>query len=199
MSDESTISSSPPSTANSTGTLTASSSGKGETATEGESDYPDIEAHPSAYSLESVAAPALTSSVIGESTPDATSQVPEGAADIEPTSIRTLAELHQRLAQVPPEQLVVLYFQSNTISTRLIGHALVGLRNMFGLEIIKVGIIGSKRKAELDLQQHYEISSAYNINQTPTFVFIKNSEKLEQFSGADVKKLKSVINPLTKK
>ncbi|XP_073966029.1 thioredoxin-2-like [Choristoneura fumiferana] len=188
MSDESTISSSPPSTANSTGTLTASSSGKGETATEGESDYPDIEAHPSAYSLESVAAPALTSSVIGESTPDATSQVPEGAADIEPTSIRTLAELHQRLAQVPPEQLVVLYFQSNTISTRLIGHALVGLRNMFGLEIIK-----------LDLQQHYEISSAYNINQTPTFVFIKNSEKLEQFSGADVKKLKSVINPLTKK
>lgn len=73
ISDESTISSSAPST-NSTGTLTGSSSGKG-TTTEGESDYYNemadmdhmahMDAHNSAYSLESTAAPALTAPVMG--------------------------------------------------------------------------------------------------------------------------------------
>lgn len=38
-----------------------------------------------------------------------------------------------------------------------------------------------------------DVAAEYNINAMPTFVFVKSSQKLEEFSGANVDKLKNTI------
>ena len=44
-----------------------------------------------------------------------------------------------------------------------------------------------------DVDECEDIAADYNINSMPTFVFVKNSKKLEEFSGANVDKLKNTI------
>ncbi|KAL3869266.1 hypothetical protein ACJMK2_041970 [Sinanodonta woodiana] len=43
---------------------------------------------------------------------------------------------------------------------------------------------------KVDVDQNEETASSCNINAMPTFQFYKNGQKLEEFSGADINKLK---------
>ncbi|KAI8433780.1 hypothetical protein MSG28_015755 [Choristoneura fumiferana] len=45
----------------------------------------------------------------------------------------------------------------------------------------------------IDVDENEEIAAEYHVNSMPTFVFVKNSKKLEEFSGANVDKLKNTI------
>lgn len=45
----------------------------------------------------------------------------------------------------------------------------------------------------MDVDECEDIATEYNINSMPTFVFLKNSKKIEDFSGANVDKLRNTI------
>ncbi|KOB68066.1 Thioredoxin [Operophtera brumata] len=45
----------------------------------------------------------------------------------------------------------------------------------------------------VDVDECEDIATEYNINSMPTFVFVKNNKKVEEFSGANVDKLKNTI------
>nr|AGG17889.1 thioredoxin [Cristaria plicata] len=46
---------------------------------------------------------------------------------------------------------------------------------------------------KVDVDQNEETASACKINAMPTFQFYKNGQKLEEFSGADINKLRQVV------
>lgn len=45
----------------------------------------------------------------------------------------------------------------------------------------------------MDVDECEDIATEYSINSMPTFVFVKNSKKLDEFSGANVDKLRNTI------
>jgi len=46
---------------------------------------------------------------------------------------------------------------------------------------------------KVDVDDNEEVASEYNISCMPTFIFIKNKEKVNEFSGANADKLKELI------
>ncbi|XP_041985771.1 thioredoxin-2 [Aricia agestis] len=46
---------------------------------------------------------------------------------------------------------------------------------------------------KVDVDECEDIATEYNINAMPTFVFVKNSKMLEEFSGANIDKLKNTV------
>ncbi|KAG7295261.1 Cytoplasmic thioredoxin isoenzyme 2 [Plutella xylostella] len=46
---------------------------------------------------------------------------------------------------------------------------------------------------KVDVDECEDVAAEYNINSMPTFVFVKSSKKIEEFSGANPDKLKQVI------
>uniref|UniRef100_A0A8D9B3L8 Thioredoxin n=1 Tax=Cacopsylla melanoneura TaxID=428564 RepID=A0A8D9B3L8_9HEMI len=46
---------------------------------------------------------------------------------------------------------------------------------------------------KVDVDENEDIAMEYDISSMPTFVFVKNSEKVEQFSGANFDKLKATV------
>ncbi|XP_077980511.1 thioredoxin-like [Glandiceps talaboti] len=49
---------------------------------------------------------------------------------------------------------------------------------------------------KVDVDENEETSQAYGISAMPTFVFIKNGQKVEDFSGASEDKLRKTVNKL---
>ncbi|KAL0277834.1 UNVERIFIED_CONTAM: hypothetical protein PYX00_004978 [Menopon gallinae] len=49
---------------------------------------------------------------------------------------------------------------------------------------------------KIDVDDNEEIAAEYEISAMPTFVFIKNGNKLDSFSGANYNKLKDIIDQL---
>lgn len=47
---------------------------------------------------------------------------------------------------------------------------------------------------KVDVDECYDIASNYQVSAMPTFVFIKKSKKIDSFSGANVGKLRELIN-----
>ncbi|XP_046676524.1 thioredoxin-2-like [Homalodisca vitripennis] len=47
---------------------------------------------------------------------------------------------------------------------------------------------------KVDVDECEGIAATYEITSMPTFVFIKNNQKLEQFAGANAEKLKETVN-----
>jgi thioredoxin 1 len=45
----------------------------------------------------------------------------------------------------------------------------------------------------VDVDECEDIATEYNIQSMPTFVFVKSNKKLEEFSGANVDKLRQTI------
>jgi len=46
---------------------------------------------------------------------------------------------------------------------------------------------------KVDVDDNEEVASEYSISCMPTFIFIKNGEKVSEFSGANAEKLKELI------
>ena len=49
---------------------------------------------------------------------------------------------------------------------------------------------------KVDVDDHQEITSKYQIKSMPTFLFIKNNNVIDRFSGANIELLKNTINKL---
>jgi thioredoxin 1 len=49
---------------------------------------------------------------------------------------------------------------------------------------------------KVDVDQIPELTERYQVMSMPTFLFIKNGEVVERFSGASVEKLRETINSL---
>lgn len=47
---------------------------------------------------------------------------------------------------------------------------------------------------KIDVDENEELASDYDIAAMPTFVFIKNGNKLDSFSGANFEKLRQMID-----
>ncbi|XP_071449623.1 thioredoxin-like [Hetaerina americana] len=47
---------------------------------------------------------------------------------------------------------------------------------------------------KVDVDECHEIASEYAIVSVPTFIFLKKSEKVSMFSGANIEKLKEMVN-----
>lgn len=47
---------------------------------------------------------------------------------------------------------------------------------------------------KVDVDECEDLAQEYNISSMPTFVFVKNSAKIEQFSGANVASLEALIH-----
>ncbi|KAI5638242.1 thioredoxin domain-containing protein [Phthorimaea operculella] len=46
---------------------------------------------------------------------------------------------------------------------------------------------------KVDVDECEDIATEYNINSMPTFVFVKATKKIEEFSGANAEKLRTTI------
>lgn len=49
---------------------------------------------------------------------------------------------------------------------------------------------------KIDVDDNEEIAAEYEISAMPTFVFIRNGNKLDSFSGANYNRLKDIIDQL---
>ncbi|XP_037048665.1 thioredoxin-2-like [Bradysia coprophila] len=49
---------------------------------------------------------------------------------------------------------------------------------------------------KIDVDECEDLSTRFNISSMPTFVFLKNGEEVEKFSGANKEKLTDIINKL---
>lgn len=47
---------------------------------------------------------------------------------------------------------------------------------------------------QIDVDECEELSTRFNISSMPTFVFLKNGQEVDKFSGANKDKLSDVIN-----
>jgi len=47
---------------------------------------------------------------------------------------------------------------------------------------------------KVDVDECQELAEEYSISSMPTFIFIKNGKKVDEFSGANLEKLKSTFN-----
>ncbi|EEB12117.1 thioredoxin-2, putative [Pediculus humanus corporis] len=47
---------------------------------------------------------------------------------------------------------------------------------------------------KVDIDENEEIAADYDISAMPTFVFIKNGNKLDSFTGANITKLQSTVD-----
>ncbi|CAG9572656.1 unnamed protein product [Danaus chrysippus] len=98
--------------------------------------------------------------------------------------IKDADDLKNRLGEAG-EKLVVIDFMATWCGPcKMIGPKLEELAGEMADSIVVL---------KVDVDECEDIATEYNVNAMPTFVFIKNSQKLEEFSGANVDKLKNTI------
>ncbi|XP_045457450.1 thioredoxin-2 [Melitaea cinxia] len=98
--------------------------------------------------------------------------------------IKDADDLKNRLSEAG-EKLVVIDFMATWCGPcKMIGPKLEELANELADSIVVL---------KVDVDECEDVAAEYNINAMPTFVFIKSSQKLEEFSGANVDKLKNTI------
>ncbi|CAG4960582.1 unnamed protein product [Parnassius apollo] len=98
--------------------------------------------------------------------------------------IKDSEDLKNKLAEAG-EKLVVIDFMATWCGPcKMIGPKLDEMANEMADSIVVL---------KVDVDECEDIATEYNINSMPTFVFVKSSKKLEEFSGANVDKLKNTI------
>uniref|UniRef100_A0A8D8Y8D2 Thioredoxin-2 n=1 Tax=Cacopsylla melanoneura TaxID=428564 RepID=A0A8D8Y8D2_9HEMI len=95
-----------------------------------------------------------------------------------------LTSLNTKLTEAGNDKLVVVYFHANwcgpckTIKPQIVDLA----EEVPDVEFFKVNV-----------DENEDIAKEYQISNLPTFVFLKASKKVDQFSGANFDKLKSTV------
>ncbi|KAL4707482.1 hypothetical protein ACJJTC_000234 [Scirpophaga incertulas] len=98
--------------------------------------------------------------------------------------IKDCDDLKSRLLDAG-EKLVIIDFMATWCGPcKMIGPKLEEIAGEMADSIIVV---------KVDVDECEDIAAEYNINSMPTFVFMKGNKKLEEFSGANVDKLRQTI------
>lgn len=99
-------------------------------------------------------------------------------------TIKDADDLKNRLAEAG-DKLVLIDFKATWCGPcKIIGPKIDELANEF---------INSVVVLKIDVDDCEDIAADYDVSAMPTFVFIKNSQKLEEFSGANFDKLKNTL------
>ncbi|KAG6444134.1 thioredoxin-2 [Manduca sexta] len=98
--------------------------------------------------------------------------------------IKDADDLKNRLAEAGDKLVVIDFMATWCGPCKMIGPKLDEMAAEMADSIVVV---------KVDVDECEDIAADYNINSMPTFVFVKNSKKLEEFSGANVDKLKNTI------
>nr|AYX41553.1 thioredoxin 2 protein [Grapholita molesta] len=93
-------------------------------------------------------------------------------------------DLKTRLSEAGDKLVVIDFMATWCGPCKMIGPKLEELANELADSLVVL---------KVDVDENEEIAAEYNVNSMPTFVFLKNSKKLEEFSGANVDKLKNTI------
>ena len=98
--------------------------------------------------------------------------------------IKDSDDLKTRLTEAG-EKLVVLDFMATWCGPcKMIGPK---------LDELAVELADSIVVLKVDVDECEDIAGEYGINSMPTFVFVKSGKKLEEFSGANVDKLRNTV------
>ncbi|XP_012272610.1 thioredoxin-2 isoform X2 [Orussus abietinus] len=98
-------------------------------------------------------------------------------------AIKDEADLQEKLKEAGNKLVVIDFYATWCGPCKMIAPKLETLsEEMDDIVILKV-----------DVDQCEALVSDYDVTSMPTFVFIKNGEKLESFSGANYEKLKELI------
>ena len=98
--------------------------------------------------------------------------------------IKDSEDLKNRLSEAG-EKLVVIDFMATWCGPcKMIGPKLDEMATEMADAIVVL---------KVDVDECEDIATEYNINSMPTFVFVKSQKKLEEFSGANVEKLRTTI------
>ncbi|CAK1549097.1 unnamed protein product [Leptosia nina] len=98
--------------------------------------------------------------------------------------IKDSDDLKARLAEAGDKLVVIDFMATWCGPCKVIGPKLEEIANEMADSIVVV---------KIDVDECEDIATEYNINSMPTFVFVKNSKKLEEFSGANADKLRNTI------
>ncbi|NP_001091804.1 thioredoxin-2 [Bombyx mandarina] len=98
--------------------------------------------------------------------------------------IKDSDDLKTRLAEAGDKLVVIDFMATWCGPCKMIGPKLDEIAAEMSDSIVVV---------KVDVDECEDIASEYNINSMPTFVFVKNGKKLDEFSGANVDKLKTTI------
>ncbi|KAJ8708069.1 hypothetical protein PYW08_010435 [Mythimna loreyi] len=98
--------------------------------------------------------------------------------------IKDFDDLKTRLTEAG-EKLVIIDFMATWCGPcKMIGPKLDEMASEMADSIVVL---------KVDVDECEDIATEYNINSMPTFVFVKSSKKIEEFSGANVDKLRNTI------
>ncbi|CAK1594820.1 unnamed protein product [Parnassius mnemosyne] len=98
--------------------------------------------------------------------------------------IKDSEDLKNKLAEAGDKLVVIDFMATWCGPCKMIGPKLDEMANEMADSIVVL---------KVDVDECEDIATEYNINSMPTFVFVKSSKKLEEFSGANVDKLKNTI------
>ncbi|CAB3245127.1 unnamed protein product [Arctia plantaginis] len=98
--------------------------------------------------------------------------------------IKDIDDLKVKLAEAGDKLVVIDFMATWCGPCKMIGPKLEEMATEMSDEIVVL---------KVDVDECEDIATEYNINSMPTFVFIKNSKKIEEFSGANVDKLRNTI------
>ncbi|XP_075987627.1 thioredoxin 2 [Anticarsia gemmatalis] len=98
--------------------------------------------------------------------------------------IKDSDDLKTRLAEAGDKLVVIDFMATWCGPCKMIGPKLDEMAGEMQDSIVVV---------KVDVDECEDIATEYNINSMPTFVFVKNGKKIEEFSGANVDKLRNTI------
>uniref|UniRef100_A0A646QFW7 Thioredoxin n=1 Tax=Hemiscolopendra marginata TaxID=943146 RepID=A0A646QFW7_9MYRI len=97
--------------------------------------------------------------------------------------VKSLDDFNTKLKEAGGKLVVVDFFAEWCGPCKMIAPKLEGMSNHF-TEVVFL---------KVDVDECEDIAQQYEINCMPTFVFIKNQNKIDEFSGASDEKLKALV------
>lgn len=98
--------------------------------------------------------------------------------------IKDAADLKTRLEEAGDKLVVIDFMATWCGPCKMIGPKLEAIATEMSDSIVVL---------KVDVDECEEIAADYNVSSMPTFVFLKNSKKIDEFSGANDEKLKNTI------
>ncbi|BFF93861.1 thioredoxin-2 [Drosophila madeirensis] len=98
--------------------------------------------------------------------------------------VKDKADLDAQLQQAGNKLVIVDFYATWCGPCKMIAPKLVELATQYADNVVVL---------KVDVDECEDIAVEYNICSMPTFVFLKNSQKIEEFAGANAQRLVDVI------